>query len=403
MTRIQQFAGMTVAGLAITVTTVAAARQGPAPASASGLSSRKTTAVTYEASRDTKVDLVGTPLLPRARGEAQIKTQSAGPVQIKAKVRSLGVPGQFGPEYLTYVLWAIPPQGRPKNLGELRADDGESDIVATSDVQTFALIATAEPYYAVTTPSDVVVVENAIREDTRGTTSMTTLQHEIIPRGAYVAAAGGGYSLPPFNKKEPPDVQQARNAVAIAQLAQAEKYAAANFGTAERLVAQTEELVPEGEKRDIISTARAAVQAAEEARLQAVAGRRAAEEQQARADAAAREQAARERAAQETAARQLAELERQRAEEAARQAAFERQQAEQLRAEAEQARARPSASRPRCRPHALTRCVRSRSRREPACVPCCSSSSTPSSRRKTRPAAWSSTSATCCSKPVATN
>jgi outer membrane protein OmpA-like peptidoglycan-associated protein len=327
MTRIQRFAVIVSAGLAVAVNARTSAQQ-PAPAS---LSSRKTTAVTYEASRDTAVDLVGTPLLPRARGEAQVHTEASGPVRIKAKVKSLGAPGQFGPEYLTYVLWAIPPQGRAKNLGELRIDEGESEIVASSDVQTFALIATAEPYYAVTTPSDVVVVENSVRADTKGRTSMTALQHEIIPRGAYVAV-GGSYSLPPFSKKEPPDVQQARNAVAIARLAQAERYASANFATAERLVAQTEDLVAKGDKRDIISMARAAVQASEEARLQAVIGRRAADDQQARVDAAAREQAARERAAQEAAARAAAELERQRATE-------ERLQAEQLRAQAEVARA----------------------------------------------------------------
>jgi len=333
MTRNQRFAVVVSVGLSLAVTGHIVAQQ-PAPA---GLSSRKTTAVTYEASRDTGVDLVGTPLLPRARGEAQVHTEASGPVRIKAKVKSLGAPGQFGPEYLTYVLWAIPPQGRPKNLGELRIDEGESDIVASSDVQTFALIATAEPYYAVTTPSDVVVLENSVRADTKGRTSMTSLQHEIIPRGAYVAAAGS-YSLPPFSKKEPADVQQARNALAIARLAQAERYAGASFATAERLVAQTEDLVAKGDKRDIISMARAAVQASEESRLQAVTARRAAEEQQARVDAAAREQAARERAAQEAAARAAAELDRQRAEEAARRATEERLQAEQLRAQAEAAR-----------------------------------------------------------------
>src|SRR4029078_8605217 len=89
-------------------------------------------------------------------------------------------------------------------------------IRATSDVQTFALIVTAEPYYAVITPSEVVVMENLIREDTKGRTSMTTLQHEIVTRGADIAASSSSYSWPPFNKKEPPDVQQARNAVAIA-------------------------------------------------------------------------------------------------------------------------------------------------------------------------------------------
>jgi outer membrane protein OmpA-like peptidoglycan-associated protein len=305
-----------------------------AVAAAQGLTSRKTTAVTYEARRDTKVDLVGTPLMPRARGEAQIKTESAGPVQIKAKVRSLGAPGQFGVEYLTYVMWAIPPQGRPKNLGEVRTDEGESEIQATSDVQTFALIVTAEPYYAVTTPSEVVVMENLIREDTKGRTSMTTLQHEIVPRGAYVAASSSSYSLPPFNKKEPPDVQQARNAVAIAQLAQAARFAPAQFATAQQLMMQAEGLVAKGSKRDLISAARAAVQAGEEARLQATNARVAAADQAAKAEAAAREQAARDRAAQEAAARVAAEQERQRAVAAAQQAELDSQQAQATAAQA---------------------------------------------------------------------
>src|SRR6478752_191687 len=109
MTRIHRLAALTVAGLAMADGWNAAAQPPQAPAQ--GLSLRKTTAVTYEASRTTKVDMVGTPLLPRARGEAEIKTEASGPVRIKAKVKSLGAPGQFGAEYLTYVLWAIPPQG----------------------------------------------------------------------------------------------------------------------------------------------------------------------------------------------------------------------------------------------------------------------------------------------------
>jgi hypothetical protein len=144
----------------------AEAQQSAGP-SGPGLLSRKTSAVTYEARRDTKVDLIGTPLMPRARGEAEIKTESSGPVAIKAKMRDLTAPTQFGPEYLTYVLWAIPPQGRAKNLGEVRLDDGKNEIEATVDVQTFSMIVTAEPYYAVTTPSEVVVMENAIRQETR--------------------------------------------------------------------------------------------------------------------------------------------------------------------------------------------------------------------------------------------
>jgi outer membrane protein OmpA-like peptidoglycan-associated protein len=285
-----------------------------------------TTAVTYEARRTTKVDLVGTPLMPRIRGEAEVRTESAGPVRIKAKMRDLTSPSQFGPEYLTFVFWAIPPQGRAKNLGEVRLDDGQIEIEATSDVQTFALIVTAEPYYAVTTPSDVVVMENAARQETRGYTSIATLAYEIVPRGAYIA--GGSLSLPPPDRRQPPDVQQARNAVAIAHIAQAAKFVPDRLATAQRLLGETELLVKRKEsRRDIISYARTTVQAAEEARLQAVELRAAAEERAAREAADARAQAARDAAAREAAGRAAAEQERQRAEE-------ERQRAEQAAAEA---------------------------------------------------------------------
>jgi outer membrane protein OmpA-like peptidoglycan-associated protein len=327
-------------GIGVIVCTAHATMQQDPTAAPTGLASRRTTTVTYDARRTTKVDLVGTPLMPRTRGEAEIKTEAAGPVRIKAKMRELTAASQFGAEYLVYVLWAIPPQGRAKNLGELRLDDGEVEIQATADVQTFALIVTAEPYYAVTTPSEVVVMENSVRPETRGQTSIATLQYEIVPRGAYIAAAGGKFSLPPPNKKEPPDVQQARNAVAIAQIAEAERFAASGFANARQLLLQTEDLVKKkASSRDIISQSRAAVQAAEEARLQSVGLRAREEERAVREAAAAREQAARDRAAQEEAARRAAEQERQRAEQQARQSAELRQQAEQAAQQAAQERA----------------------------------------------------------------
>jgi outer membrane protein OmpA-like peptidoglycan-associated protein len=306
----------------------AAGAQQPAGASAQGLTSRRTSAVTYEARRTTKIDLVGTPLMPRTRGEAEIKTESAGPVWIKAKVRDLTSPGQFGPEYLTFVLWAIPPQGRAKNLGEVRLDDGQDQIEATSDVQTFALIVTAEPYYAVTTPSEVVVMENAVRAETRGRTSIATLSYEIVPRGAYIE--GGAFALPAPSRKEPPDVQQARNAVAIAQIAHADKFVPSGIATARRLLVETEQLVSRNEsRRDIISHARATVQAAEEARLRSIELRAEAATRAEQQAAVAREQAARDAAAREAAGRAAAEQERQRAEAVALEAAALRQQAEQ--------------------------------------------------------------------------
>ena len=318
------------------VVPVAYAQQSPG-ASPQGLSSRRTSAVTYEARRTTKIDLVGTPLMPRTRGEAEIKTESAGPVWIKAKVRGLTSPSQLGPEYLTFVLWAIPPQGRPKNLGEIRLDEGRDQIEATSDVQTFALIVTAEPYYAVTTPSEVVVMENAVREETRGRASIASLDYEIVPRGAYVA--GGAFALPAPSSKEPPDVQQARNAVAIADIAQADKFVPDGIATARRLLSETELLVKRKEsKRDIISHARATVQAAEEARLRSTESRAEAEARARQDAAAAREQAARDAAAREAAGRAAAEQERQRAEKAAQESAALRQRAEEEQRKAEEAR-----------------------------------------------------------------
>jgi outer membrane protein OmpA-like peptidoglycan-associated protein len=301
----------------------AEAQQSAGP-SAPGLLSRKTSAVTYEARRTTKVDLVGTPLMPRTRGEAEIK----------AKMRDLTPPTQFGPEYLTYVLWAIPPQGRAKNLGEVRLDDGKNEIEATVDVQTFSMIVTAEPYYAVTTPSEVVVMENAIRQETRGRTSIATLEYEIVPRGAYLA--GGPSTLPPPNSKEPPDVQQARNAVAIAGIADADKFVPTNAGTARRLLAETEDLVARKKsKRDIISHARATVQAAEEARLQSVEQRAEAEALAQKQAADAREKAARDAAALEAARRAAADQERAAAEQKRAAAEKERAAAEQERQRAE--------------------------------------------------------------------
>ena len=336
MPRTEHLIALILAPVAV-VAVVASAQQ--SSTAVAGMTSRRTTAVTYEADRETKVDLVGTPMMPRTRGEAEIKTEKSGPVSVKAKVKGLTPAGQFGPEYLTYALWAIPPQGRPKNLGELRLDGSEAEIEATVDVQTFSLIVTAEPYYAVTAPSEVVVMENIVREDTKGHTSVNTLQYDIVPRGAYVAAAGAPYTLPPPGKKEPPDVQQARNAIKIAQLAQAEKYAASGLASTQQLMSQTEGLIPKGSKRDIISAARATVQSAEATRVQAISGRLQAEEAAARAAAAASEKAAREKAAQETAARAQADQDRLSAEALAKQAAEDRRQAEAARASAETATA----------------------------------------------------------------
>jgi hypothetical protein len=241
----------------------AASPQAPGP----GMSSRRATAVTYDVRRTSRIALAGTLLLPRSRGEAEVDTTSSGPVRIRATVHGMTTASQFGPEYLTFVLWAIPPQGRAQNLGELRIQDGEARIAAATGIQSFALIVTAEPYYAVTSPSEVVVMENLVSEETRGRTSIAVLEYEIVPHGGY-APRHLAFPPAPLKAREPIDVQQARNAITIAYLADSMRFAPQSLAMAERLLQQVEALVAgHGSNRDIVARARAAVETAEEARL----------------------------------------------------------------------------------------------------------------------------------------
>lgn len=125
--------------------------------------SRSTKAVDYRhRGGSTKVDLRGTELMPRASGDARVESKT-GRLEINAKLTGVEPANKFGLEFLTYVLWAITPEGRADNLGEILLSDGKSEIHVTTDLQAFALIVTAEPYFAVTQPSDLVVAENVIR------------------------------------------------------------------------------------------------------------------------------------------------------------------------------------------------------------------------------------------------
>src|ERR1700682_2315855 len=122
---------------------------------------RTTRAVNYfHRSGSTKIDFHGTPLMAASEGIAEVASER-GVIHVKAEFKNFSPPSSFGPEYLTYVLWAISPDGRPVNLGELTLSDygkgSDSKIEATSDIQTFGMIVTAEPYYAVTQTRDVVL------------------------------------------------------------------------------------------------------------------------------------------------------------------------------------------------------------------------------------------------------
>jgi outer membrane protein OmpA-like peptidoglycan-associated protein len=257
--------------------------------------SRTVRAVNYQHhSGATSVDFAATALLPSAYGNAKVRSKS-GTMEVEADFRNLQNPRVFGNEYLTYVLWAISPDGRAANLGEvLTGDKDRSKLKATTNLQAFALIVTAEPYYAVHQPSNVVILENVVRADTKGTTEAVNAKYELMERGGYIPT---GYKFDPvvLDAKLPLEFLEARNAMRIAKSEGAEKYASESYQHAVQLMNTADGYATEqhSQKKQLIATSRETVQTAEDARSIAVKKIdevRTADERQASSDAQARSQ-----------------------------------------------------------------------------------------------------------------
>jgi len=233
---------------------------------------RSIVAVNYRhRSGATSVDFAGTSLLPSANGNAKVRSKR-GTMEVEAEFDNLLEPVSFGGEYLTYVLWAISPEGRAANLGEvLVGDNHRSKLTATTDLQAFALIVTAEPYYAVRQPSNVVVLENVVRADTKGTTEAVQAKYELMERGGYIPS---GYKFDPvvLSASLPLEFYEARNALRIAQSEGAETYAGPSYQHAVELMNRADAFAAtkHPEKKQLIAVAREAVQTAEDAREIAV-------------------------------------------------------------------------------------------------------------------------------------
>ena len=258
--------------------------------------SRSVKAVNYKhRSGATKLDFAGTDLMPRANGQAKVESKK-GYIEIEVEFGNLQTPTTFGNEYLTYILWALSPEGRAINLGEvLVGDNRRSKLDVTTDLQAFALVVTAEPYYAVREPSDVVVIENVIREDTKGTTEALSSKHDFLERGGYIP---NGYNFDPVvvNSKLPLEYFEARNALRIARSEGAERYASDSYQHAVQLMNDADEYATKKDidRKQMIAVAREAVQTAEDARAIAVkrmGEKRLANERQASADAQAQSEA----------------------------------------------------------------------------------------------------------------
>jgi outer membrane protein OmpA-like peptidoglycan-associated protein len=250
----------------------AAMRADQAPLYQMILVDRTVKAVKYaHRSGSTKIDFEGTDLMAGAKGEAKVDSHR-GSMEIKVEFSNVQKPTTFGGEYLTYVLWAISPEGRAVNLGEvLIGDNNRSKLDVTTDLQAFAMIVTAEPYYAVRRPSNVVVMENAIRPDTVGTEEAVDAKYELIDRGGYIPT---GYKFDPLvlNSKLPLEFFEARNALRIAQSAGAEHYATSSYNNAAAQMKQADDMaIRHGiDKKKLSSTSRLVVQTSEDAREIAV-------------------------------------------------------------------------------------------------------------------------------------
>ena len=343
-TDMKKFLGVLIAALLILAAGSGAQQSAPAQQGNQSIYNvtvvgKTVTAVSYQhRSGSTMIGFQGTPLLPLAKGDAKVDSKQ-GSIVVSASFKNMQAAQKFGKEYLTYVLWAITPEGKPNNLGELLLDGDKSKLTATTNLQTFGMIVTAEPYFAVSMPSDVVVLENVVRADTVGTAEQVTANYELIQRGGYTYDMSKAREpITDFSPKVPLEIYEARNAVSIAQGAGADTLAPDAFQKAVSSLGNADNLLAKkASRKEVIAAARDAVQTAADAR--AIALQRAAQQKVAAEQAAAQAavDAADARRKEEAAARQQAEIQKLQAERDAAQAAAAKAQADAARSQADAA------------------------------------------------------------------
>jgi hypothetical protein len=245
----------------------------PAPIYRVNVISRSVVALNYgHRTIPTKVGMNGTLLLPGAHGDALIQARR-GSVEVVANLKDLPPPSRFGPQYLTYVMWALTPEGRATNLGEVVTNrKNDAKLRTATELQSFALIVTAEPYYAVTQPSGVVVMENIIRPDTIGTSEYVNARYELLPPREYTYQVGRPEPETPLvSMKEYESLlalYQALNAIQIAQAQGVDRVAPEAFHRARMMYLEAHQLHQQkGDAKRVVMLARESAQIMEDARL----------------------------------------------------------------------------------------------------------------------------------------
>ncbi len=313
------------------------------------LAKRSALAISYPDDKSSDVNMAGTGVRSNVTGRAEAK-RSEGRTRIKLHIKNLQHPQTLGSYYTSYVVWAITPEGKTENLGELPREGGrERGINVTTAYQVFGLIVTAEPHALVSYPSPMIIAENTLRKDTKGNVTATTIEYQGDPGIYYATDANRGQIAPDYNTPLP--VLGARRSVEIARRAGAAAYAPSELTAAETKLAILERVWPPNRKREdrYGAQAREVMQLGEGARASAIersAQARLAAERNAAASAVSQAQteAARARAQMERYGRELAQARERLAQaqtEAERAKASEevaRLEAERARLESEQAR-----------------------------------------------------------------
>ncbi len=225
----------------------------------------------------TDIDVRGTVLMPKAEGSATVEVMS-GYTRIDLSLKKLEAPTIFGTEFLTYVLWAITPDGKAVNLAEVIPNgSSKATLHVTSPYSTFGLLITAEPYFSVPYPSDVIAMESSVRPDTVGRVEEVEAKTELLPRGQYTMNIRSS-QLASASMKNQPSVSmeqyeattalyEARNAVQIARADGAEQAAGGTLAKANGYLSRAEAAYAKKRYEEMIDSARQAVEAASDARM----------------------------------------------------------------------------------------------------------------------------------------
>jgi outer membrane protein OmpA-like peptidoglycan-associated protein len=204
---------------------------------------RETVAVSYPLEQTVSLKFRGTTRLPRLTGAAKVRRTGRRNTRVEMSIDNLPRAYELGSVYTTFVLWAVSPEGRADNLGELKRSGSQfidTKIDVTTPLETFALIVTAEPHYLVRSPSRMVVLENLPPRDP-GDAQVSTVPVQYIGNTSDYFRDP---RVPDLADREyirtPTSLLGARQAVQLARYAGAERDASAELGEAQTMLAQAE-------------------------------------------------------------------------------------------------------------------------------------------------------------------